>query len=228
MYRALIGIGIVTPSSITIIFAARNTRPMSWNPVQPATYLSIIEIFGTMLTLYALFQGVTIYFWTSLLRGTSISNLHDSTAPVTSILNLRWRTKVFWATLFAIISLARGPLFQSSLTLSTINDNTTYGISIPPLVVGTLLSYASIAAIWPLYANFSRLGRTVSLHPLEIARAFGAPLFDGSDGNVGAKDIELERGHIHVRYGAVEKNGEEKVIRVCESGREVREGEIFG
>jgi hypothetical protein len=118
-------------------------------------------------------------------------------------------------------------MFQSAI-VHPVNDTHTYGLSTAPLVIGTLLSYASIIAIIPLYANFSLLGRSVSLHPLEIARAFGSPLFDGLDGNVGARDIELERGHVRVRYGALEKNGEEKVLRVVEGGREVREGEIFG
>jgi hypothetical protein len=185
-------------------------------------------VFTLVLTLYALFHGVTITFWTSLLRGTSISDLHHTTAPIASLLNLRWHKKVFWASVFAFTSLARGPLLHSSLILSTSNDIATYGLSVLPLVLGTLLSYASIFAIIPLYANFSLLGRTVSLHPLEIARAFGSPLFDGLDGNVGARDIELERGHVKIRYGAMEKNWEEKVLRVGVEGREVRESEIFG
>lgn len=159
-----------------------------------------------------------------MLRGTTVSDMYDTMAPTASIFNLRWRVKVTWATLFAIIGLAKGPLFQASLTLST----NAYTLSIPPLVLGTLLAYASIVAIIPLHVNFSLLGRTVSLHPLEIARAFGSPLFNELDGNVGARDIELERGHMRVRYGAVEKNGEEKVLRVGLKGREVREGEIFG
>lgn len=181
-----------------------------------------------MFALYALFHGLTINFWTSLRYGTTISDLYDCTEPIASLLNLRWRSKIFWATLFTVASLARGPLFHSSLILSTTNDTSTYGLSIPPLALGTLLSYASIIAIVPLYSNFSTLGRTVSLHPLEIARAFGSPLFDGLDGNIGARDIELERGHVRIRYGAVETNGEEKILRVGELGREIREGEIFG
>lgn len=218
---------LVTPSSIAILFAAKVTSPTAWKAIQPSTCLSIIEVFATLLTIYALFEGVTVYFWTNLIRGSTLAEVHDSAAPLASIRNLRLRRKSTWASLFAIVSLARGPLFQSAIIQPSDNASA-YGLSTPPLVIGTLLSYASIVAIIPLYANFLLLGRSVSLHPLEIARAFGSPLFDGLDGNVGARDIELERGHVRVRYGAVEKNGEEKILRVAEGGREIREGEIFG
>jgi hypothetical protein len=218
----------VTPSSIAITLAAKNTSPEHWNPVQPATYLAIIDIFTTLLTLYALFHGITIHFWTSLLHGTSISDVYDSTSPLSSILAFRWRSKTAWATLFSILSLARGPLFQASLLSPSPSPAYTYTLQIPPLILGTLFSYTSILSIIPLYTNFSALGRTVSLHPLEIARAFGSPLFEGLDGNIGARDIELERGHVNIRYGTVEKNGTEKVLRVSAQGRECRSGEVFG
>lgn len=72
------------------------------------------------------------------------------------------------------------------------------------------------------------------MNPLEIARAFGAPIFDGIDGNATAGDVEMQKGGVKVRYGAVvsESLGGEKVLRVCELGRtSVRMpggGEIFG
>jgi hypothetical protein len=72
----------------------------------------------------------------------------------------------------------------------------------------------------------------VSLSPLEIARAFGAPMLDGLDGNISAADIEGARGHVYVRYGVVERNGIEKVLRVEDvrkgNVRRPREDEIFG
>lgn len=74
----------------------------------------------------------------------------------------------------------------------------------------------------------------MSLNPLEIARAFGAPVFDGVDGNAGTRDILFEKGHVRVRYGVVESERYkgEKVLRVekVERGnvRRPRVGEIFG
>lgn len=87
-------------------------------------------------------------------------------------------------------------------------------------------------AIIPLYYGFWSLGRPVSLNPLEIARAFGAPLLDGVDGNSRADDIEMQKGSLGVKYGAVERYGTEKVLRVQDRvARSVRlpiKGETFG
>lgn len=107
-----------------------------------------------------------------------------------------------------------------------------YVLNIPSLAIGNFLSLVPIIFIVPLYFGYSKLGRRVSLHPLEIARAFSAPLFEGVDGNVTARDIGIEKGVVRVRYGAVERNGEEKVLRVEDVGRGSvrmpRIGEIFG
>ncbi|KAF2710105.1 hypothetical protein K504DRAFT_404968 [Pleomassaria siparia CBS 279.74] len=100
------------------------------------------------------------------------------------------------------------------------------------VILGILFSMAGVAAILPLYTGFWELGRKVSLNPLEIARAFGAPLVEGLDGNITAEVVCIERGGMAVRYGALERHGEEKKLRVEETSRAtVRcpwEGEIFG
>jgi hypothetical protein len=100
------------------------------------------------------------------------------------------------------------------------------------VILGVLISLAAVAAIFPLYTGFWELGRKVSLNPLEIARAFGAPLLDGMDGNATPEVITIERGGMAVRYGALERFGDEKKLRVEETSRAtVRmpwEGEIFG
>jgi hypothetical protein len=100
------------------------------------------------------------------------------------------------------------------------------------MATGLCLSFAAVFAILPLYYGYWKLGRSVSLSPLEIARAFGAPVLDGLDGNVSAADVECARGHVYVRYGVVERNGMEKVLRVADvrkgNVRRPREDEIFG
>lgn len=100
------------------------------------------------------------------------------------------------------------------------------------MILGILVSLSGVIAIFPLYQGYWELGRSVSLNPLEIARAFDAPLFDSLDGNMSARDIEIERGSVAVKYGAVERSGAEKLLRVEDTTRlSVRtpwEGEIFG
>ncbi|KAF2452190.1 hypothetical protein P171DRAFT_426568 [Karstenula rhodostoma CBS 690.94] len=103
-----------------------------------------------------------------------------------------------------------------------------------PLLValGIAVSLLGVAAVIPLYYGFWELGRKVSLNPLEIARAFGAPLMEGLDGNTTPDMITVERGGMGVKYGAVDRYGEQKKLRVEESGKAtVRvpwRGEIFG
>lgn len=103
----------------------------------------------------------------------------------------------------------------------------------PPLVaLGIAVSLIGVIAVVPLYWGFWEMGRKVSLNPLELARAFGAPLMDGLDGNTTPDMISVERGGVHVKYGAVDRYGEEKQLRVEQTERcNIRtpwQGEIFG
>jgi len=132
------------------------------------------------------------------------------------------------------MSFVRGPLFQRTISLSTLDpaEKTKYQISYAHIVSGIVVSFAGVLAILPLYYGYWELGRSFSLDPLEIARAFGAPLFDGLDGNVTSQDIDFERGDVVVKYGALERYGHEKRLRVEETKtstvRTPWRGEIFG
>lgn len=57
-------------------------------------------------------------------------------------------------------------------------------------------------------------------------------MFDGLDGNVTPQDIDFERGEVMVKYGALERYGCEKLLRVEETAtsavRAPWQGEIFG
>jgi hypothetical protein len=183
-----------------------------------------------LFTLYALSEGVAIAFWLKLLHGTTIAEVYEAAslgAAVRRLLRLQW-SRVGVASIFAALSLVRGPLMQRALFLA----DGVYAMNVVFAVLGMIISLTSILAILPLYNNYWTLGRSVSLNALEIARAFGAPLFDGLDGNMTTRDIEIEKGHLAVRYGAVERNGEEKVLRIEDTSkvnvRMPREGEIFG
>jgi hypothetical protein len=222
----LTNVDTVTASSASILIAAHTSRASKW-PIQPAVYISALDVLTCGFTLYALHHGVATAFWVRLLAGTTIGDVYDSVSPDAGMRQLRW-SKAGVASLFTALSLARGPLLQHSLRIG--DDK--YVLFIPDMIAGAVLSLVATLAILPLYQGYQRLGRGVSLHPLEIARAFGAPLFDGVEGNAGARDVEWEKGAVRVRYGAVERNEEEKVLRVEEVSRVnvrmPREGEIFG
>ncbi|KAH5324198.1 hypothetical protein HBI12_086820 [Parastagonospora nodorum] len=225
---------MLTGSCTALLYASDKSTPESWPAgIQPPTYLSIMEILICLMTLGALGEGVAISFWTGLLRGTTIGKINDvyclrtlwSASRALARLQLK---KLGFATLVSAISLSRGPLFQRALVLR----EGKYELHVVYVALGMVVSYTSILSTMPLYHGYWHLGRSVSLNPLEIARAFGAPMFDGLDGNVTAGDIEVEMGVLAVRLGAVERNGKEKALRVeCTEKINVRkpiEGEIFG
>lgn len=73
---------------MTILFVSNGKKPVQFrvhhDTVSPAVYLSVIELLLTFLSLYALSQGLVIYFWHNLLRGTTV-RLPPSLAPIYSI-----------------------------------------------------------------------------------------------------------------------------------------------
>jgi hypothetical protein len=159
--------------------------------------------------------------------------MYDAISPWSALrqtLHLRFHP-IATAIVLSTLSLSRGPLFQRSLILPNTSPSI-YAINIPFLILGLLASLLTPIGIVPLYYGYWDLGRQFTLNPLEIARAFGAPMFDGVDGNASARDVEMERGDMKVRYGAVERYAGEKVLRVGDAGRvsvrECWEGEVFG
>lgn len=160
---------------------------------------------------------------------------------INTMQSLAFRTTVAMAT-------APDSLFATSLTGATLADlRSTWTQRIPitgyrtvpvyhtsPLLValGIAVSLIGVVAVVPLYYGFWEMGRKVSLNPLETARAFGAPLMEGLDGNTTPDMISVERGGMGVKYGALDRYGEQKKLRVEESGKAaVRmpwQGEIFG
>jgi hypothetical protein len=160
---------------------------------------------------------------------------------LTTMQSLAFRTTVSMATTdpstyaptFAsqAVTSLRAPWTQR-ITVSGHRKYPTYRTSPLLVTLGVLISLLSMAAMIPLYKGFWELGRAVSLNPLELARAFGAPMLEGLDGNAGAEMVTLERGGMSVRYGALERFGDGKRLRVEETtGATVRmpwKGEIFG
>ena len=74
-----------------------------------------------------------------------------------------------------------------------------------PLFVGLALMLIGLTvfAVVPLFWHWWCLGRDVSLSPIEIARAFGAPELAGSGSNLDAERLIKDIGAKDVRYGVV-------------------------
>jgi hypothetical protein len=72
------------------------------------------------------------------------------------------------------------------------------------LGLALMLIGVSALAVVPLLLKWWRLGRAVSLSPIEVARAFGAPeLVAGSGSNSSLSELMKEVGSRKVRYGQV-------------------------
>ncbi|KAK3723539.1 hypothetical protein LTR37_001791 [Vermiconidia calcicola] len=63
-----------------------------------------------------------------------------------------------------------------------------------------------------------RIGRDTSFSPLEIAKAFDAPLLQGVESNLSGRDISRLEGRRQVQYGILENKTKEKLI-IAEADR---------
>jgi hypothetical protein len=113
-----------------------------------------------------------------------------------------------------ILSAASELMFRSALSVS--NSTTTqnadtqistitvyYSSNYRYLAAALIVVFLDVVLIFPLFWGWWRLGRDVSLSPLEIAKAFGAPLPVNGDLNERSKTILKRCGGISVQYGAV-------------------------
>jgi hypothetical protein len=71
------------------------------------------------------------------------------------------------------------------------------------LGLALLFTVVSAISIVPILLGFWNLGRYVTLSPIEIAKAFNAPILGSSDSNMPVNDLLKEAGKREVRYGAV-------------------------
>ncbi|KAF2643901.1 hypothetical protein P280DRAFT_546780 [Massarina eburnea CBS 473.64] len=238
-FASLLIILLLTGTSAGIILASNGKTADDWkiggDNTQPQVYISICEMVMNFLAMFALLDGMVIRFWRQMLHGITLSAMHDTFesihlwSAIKRVVTMRYN-KVAVACVFVASSFIRGPLFQRALTLSPVTQTyTTHPIFV---AIGIFLSFASVLATMPLYFGFWELGRTVSLNPLEIAKAFGAPLLKGLDGNATPDMITVERGGMSVKYGALERYPDSKDLRVEEMSRAaVRtpwQDEIFG
>ncbi|PVI05200.1 hypothetical protein DM02DRAFT_687198 [Periconia macrospinosa] len=240
-FSALSLILILTAAMVAILIGSNGKTTEDWklgsDNAQLPVYLSVFEMILNLLTIFALADGMVIRYWRQLLHGTTLSAMHDTYESihlwpaVKRIVTFRWNN-VAVACVAAAASLIRGPFYQRALTLSnSATSPPTYTLHPPFLAVGTFLSVASVLAIASLYHGFWELGRPVSLNPLEIGRAFGAPFLRGLDANATPGMMTVERGGMGIKYGTLERFGEGKDLRVEEMTQaNIRmpwDGEVF-
>ncbi|KAK5677388.1 hypothetical protein LTS10_009958 [Elasticomyces elasticus] len=101
------------------------------------------------------------------------------------------------------------------------------------LAAAVVLTLASISVVTATLYGFWALGRSMSMSPLEIAKAFNAPLLAAEDSNAQAEQLVRSVGARHVRYQEVHGDAEKLVARTngspqieAEAGRRQKRLEI--
>jgi hypothetical protein len=89
---------------------------------------------------------------------------------------------------------------KQQVEISMSFDETVYAVRYDWLVAAITLVALACLAILSTYRGWWLLGRPVSLSPLEIAKAFDAPLLRGVDANETSKDLARAIGDVRVRY----------------------------
>jgi hypothetical protein len=76
------------------------------------------------------------------------------------------------------------------------------------LIIAVLLTFSATFSVLAVFNGWWRLGRNVSLSPIEIARAFAAPALSDAGSNFEVRTLLKQVGDKELRYGTVmEKNG---------------------
>ena len=78
---------------------------------------------------------------------------------------------------------------------------TVYTTNYAYMAAAFVVSLLGVLSVIPTYYGFWTLGRTVSLSPLEIAKAFNAPLLATVPGNRHAENMLHDVSGMKVRYG---------------------------
>lgn len=71
------------------------------------------------------------------------------------------------------------------------------------LGLATLFTALAWLATFPLFVGWWHVGRTVSMSPIETAKAFRAPILQDVDSNAKAESLVKEVGNRPVRYGSI-------------------------
>jgi hypothetical protein len=89
---------------------------------------------------------------------------------------------------------------EQQAVVSMTFDETVYAVRYSWLIGAIVLIVLACLAILPTYRGWWLLGRPVSVSPLEIAKAFDAPLLRGVDANGTSKELARAIGDVRVRY----------------------------
>jgi hypothetical protein len=96
------------------------------------------------------------------------------------------------------------------------------------LALATLVSLLAIIAVFLTFFGFWKIGRVVSMSPLETAKAFHAPILREGDSNASVKQLVAEVGKKPVRYGIMGGPSTGAISPTPDSGSLYRDSSPYG
>jgi hypothetical protein len=134
-----------------------------------------------------------------------VTNWTDPTSYILSALNnMAFRLSVYAADYpYRNTSIPPAPqvgTMEQAILVNVYRSNYTF------LLASTVFSVVCVVLIIPIFVGWWTLGRSLSLNPIEVAKAFDAPLLHGPGSNATAEELVRAMGRRPVRLGEVEGN----------------------
>ena len=95
---------------------------------------------------------------------------------------------------------------RQSVTAIATGTHTIYKTNYTFTALATFVSLLPILVVLLTFHGSQHLGRQVSLSPIEVARAFGAPILRNSNSNADARALLKQVGYRPVKYGVISDN----------------------
>ncbi|KAL8885285.1 MAG: hypothetical protein Q9205_001765 [Flavoplaca limonia] len=148
------------------------------------------------------------------LANSSESEYHQSFTDPMPVMLDALRDIAFRASVRAAKDNASLPDAAQEVPYTGTDERTVYVTDRRYLAAAAVISLVSVAAVAATLWGWWELGREVSGSPLEIAKAFGAPLFDSMGSNVPWDKIPKEVAREKIQYGErVERGGRRSSFR---------------
>jgi hypothetical protein len=96
------------------------------------------------------------------------------------------------------------------------------------LILANVFTVLAIITVLPTFLGYWHLGRKVSMSPIEIAKAFNAPLLKGGNSNADSSQLVKDLGNLAVRYGAVSTGVEMGDAKATKQGVSASQAELSG
>jgi hypothetical protein len=81
------------------------------------------------------------------------------------------------------------------------------------LIASTIITTTFVLLISTMFIGWWEMGRSFTMNPIEIAKAFDAPLMQGPGSNVTSSELVKSMGRREVRFGEVESDVDGRLKR---------------